>query len=396
MATVSPWMDRTANPTTVRPRFQNQEVLRRRYRWWTFLVSSLNLLAVTGLILLTMQVSENWWLSGALIYLPQTPMLIPSICLLGCSLIWHMRSAVLNLTSIGLILFCLCGMRVSLKPFDDATSTTHHVKLITCNVQDFEPNFGQVLREIAAFNPDVLVLQEARHPPEMLKEYLKGWHWRQESSLMIGSKWPLGEARLCHTSPYSRNTALAVQVNSPGGPITVGNVHLMTARRGLTDLSLSSVLDGSGPASVEHHAFLRDEEARQTRRFFSEVSSGTPLILAGDFNMPTTSSVFRDHFGSYSDAFDEAGSGFGYTAPCRPIRFWLPEVPWLRIDHILTSDDWEISRCKAGKLNGSDHRLVAAVISRRGVSTSDREAATLDGITAQATSRSTFVNDSRD
>lgn len=365
MATVSPWMDNSISSTAARPRFQNQEVLRRRYRWWTFLASSLNLLAVIGLVLLMLQVSENWWLPGALIYLPQTPLLIPSICLLGCSMIWHMRSAILNLTSIGLILVCLCGVRFSLTPFSGTTDSSQNIRLITCNVQDFEPNFGQVLREIASFKPDVLVLQEARHPPDMLKEYLNGWHWRQESGLMIGSKWPLGEAMLCHTSPYSRNTALVVQLDAPGGAITLGNVHLMTARRGLTDLSISSILDGSGPASVEHHAFLRDEEARQTQRFLSEVSQGSRLIVAGDFNMPTTSSIFADSFGSYSDAFDETGIGFGYTAPCRRVGLWLPEVPWLRIDHILTSGHWETLRCEAGKLNGSDHRLVAAVLQLR-------------------------------
>lgn len=365
MATVSPWMDKSISSTAVRPRFQNQEVLRRRYRWWTFLASSLNLLAVIGLVLLMRRVSENWWLSGALIYVPQTPLLLPSVCLLGCSMMWHLRSAILNMTSVGLILVCLCGVRFSMKPFSDTAGSAQTVRLITCNVQDFKPNFGQVLREIASFKPDVLVLQEARHPPDMLKEYLKGWHWRQESGLMIGSKWPLGEAMPCHTSPYSRHTALAVQLDAPGGAITLGNVHLMTARRGLTDLSISSILDGSGPASVEHHAFLRDEEARQTQRFLSEVSQGLPLVVAGDFNMPSTSSIFTDRFGSYSDAFDKVGIGFGYTAPCRRVRFWLPEVPWLRIDHILTSGHWETLRCEAGKLNGSDHRLVAAVLTLR-------------------------------
>ena len=182
---------------------------------------------------------------------------------------------------------------------------------------------------------------------------------------MIGSKWPLSQGEVCHTSPYDRHTAMAVRVDTPAGPVLLGDVHLMTARRGLTDLSVSSLLDGSGSASVEHHAFLRDEEARQTQAFLTNLAVDTPVIVAGDFNMPTTSSIFKDSFGCYSDAYDEAGTGFGYTAPCRPVRFWLPNVPWLRIDHILTSDHWETLHCETGEFNGSDHRLVAAVLKLR-------------------------------
>ena len=365
MATVSPWIDRSTASEPSKPKFPNQEVLRRRYKWWTFLISSLNLLAITALVVVCLHFSENWWLSGALIYLPQTPLVIPSVCLLGCSLMWHLRSALLNLTSIGLILVCLCDAQFSMKPFHKIPDTGRNVRLITCNVQNFEPNFGQVLREVSRFKPDVLVLQEARQVPKMLKDNLEGWNWRHQAGLMVGSKWSLSEGKLCHTSPYDRPTAMAVQIETPSGTIMVGNLHLMTARRGLTALSVTSILDGSGPASVDHHAFLRDKEARQTQDFFVNLTGNSPTIIAGDFNMPTTSSIFDHNFGQYSNAFDEAGVGFGYTAPCRPVRFWLPEVPWLRIDHILTSSHFETLQCEAGKFSGSDHRLVTALLKLR-------------------------------
>ncbi|MDA1164114.1 MAG: endonuclease/exonuclease/phosphatase family protein [Planctomycetota bacterium] len=365
MATASPWLDNATMTAPRRPQEQNREVLRRRFKWWTFLLSVLNLGVVVGLVFLTTQISENWWLSGALTYVPQTPFLIPSICLLACSLFWHMKSALINLTAIGLALVFLCGARFSMKSVSEIPDSSRNVRLITCNVQDFEPNFGQVLREIARFKPDVLVLQEARHVPSMLTEYLAGWHWQHEFGFLVGSKWPVSKGETCHTSPYDRHTAMVVRIDAPCGPVLLSNVHLMTARRGLTDLSVTSILDGSGPASSEHHAFLRDEEARQTQTYLAGVSSRMPKIVAGDFNMPTSSSIFNESFGQYSDAFDEAGVGFGYTAPCRPVRFWLPKVPWLRIDHILTSQDWETLHCEAGEFNGSDHRLVAAVLQLR-------------------------------
>jgi vancomycin resistance protein VanJ len=365
MATISPWMDNTRTHAPERRRQRNQVVLRRRFKWWTILFSLLNLIAISCVVLLTRNVSEDWWLTGALLYIPQTPFLIPSICLLGCSAIWHMKSGLLNLGSIGLILVFLCGGRVSMKPLNEIPDSTRNVRLITCNVQDFEPNFGQVLREIARFKPDVLVLQEARHVPDMLGEYLEGWNWQHEYGFLVGSKWPVSAADTCLTTPYDRHTAMIVRIDAPSGPILLSDVHLMTARRGLTDLGVRSIFDGSGPASVDHHAFLRDEEARQTQTFLAGLKSNMPVIVAGDFNMPTNSSIFQESFGQYSNAFDEAGIGFGYTAPCRPVRFWLPKVPWLRIDHILTSAEWETLSCKVGEFNGSDHRLVAAVMQLR-------------------------------
>lgn len=365
MTTLSPWADNTTTHAPVRRRQPNQEVRRRRFKWWTILFSVLNLLVIGCLVLLTGNVSEDWWLTGVLLYIPQTPFLIPSICLLGCSAIWHMKSGLLNVASIGLILVFLCGVRVSMKPLNEISDSTRNVRLITCNVQDFEPNFGQVLREIARFKPDVLVLQEARHVPNMLGEYLEGWNWQHEYGFLVGSKWPISAADTCHTTPYDRHTAMVVRIDAPAGPILLSDVHLMTARRGLTGLGARSILDGSAAALVDHHAFLRGEEARQTQTFLADLTSNVPVIVAGDFNMPTNSSIFHESFGQYSNAFDEAGIGFGYTAPCRPVRFWLPKVPWLRIDHILTSAEWETLSCEAGEFNGSDHRLVAAVLQLR-------------------------------
>jgi len=343
----------------------NQERLRRRYSRWTLGMSVLNVTFSVGLVFLLTEISENWWFSGALIYIPQTPLLIPSICLMFCSLAWHLRSMLLNLTSFGLILFCLCGVRFSMKPLNEVVDSPQNVKVVTCNVQNFQPNFGKVLREIARVDPDVIALQEAFEPPQILFDSLEGWHWHHDHEYYVGSRWPLRAIGLNHTGPYERSTVLKVEIDAPFGPLLLSNVHLMTARRGLTDLSVGSILNGEGPASVDNHSFLRFEEASQSREFVSSSNASVPHIVVGDFNMPTTSNIFHDNFGDLTNAFDEAGIGFGYTAPCRPVRFWLPGVPWLRIDHILMDEHWEAVRCETGEFNGSDHRLVSAVLKLR-------------------------------
>ena len=326
-------------------------------------MSVLNLACAIAMTICLTDISENWWLSGALIYVPQTPLLIPSICLAFCSLAWHFRSLLLNLAAFGVILLCLCGFRFSMKPLNDVAESESHVKVVTCNVQNFQPNFGKVLREIARVDPDVVALQEAFEPPQILFDSFEGWHWHHEHEFQVGSRWPLRVVGRNHTSPYDRPTVMTVEIDTPSGKVLLSDVHLMTARRGLTNLSVASIASGEGPASVENHAFLRYEEAAQSREFLDLREASIPHIVVGDFNMPTTSTVFRENFGEgFANAFDEAGIGFGYTAPCRPVRFWLPRVPWLRIDHILASHQWDVLRCDTGEFNGSDHRLVSAVL----------------------------------
>ena len=36
-------------------------------------------------------------------------------------------------------------------------------------------------------------------------------------------------------------------------------------------------------------------------------------ILAGDFNLPVDSAIYREYWSGYRDAFSDAGWGFGYT-----------------------------------------------------------------------------------
>ena len=60
-------------------------------------------------------------------------------------------------------------------------------------------------------------------------------------------------------------------------------------------------------------------ELIQCRRWESEelkqwiANSNRPTIIAGDFNMPVDSTIYRDVWSSFANAFDAAGFGFGNT-----------------------------------------------------------------------------------
>ena len=79
-----------------------------------------------------------------------------------------------------------------------------------------------------------------------------------------------------------------------------------------------------------------------------------PLLIVGDFNTPSESFLFRRVWAGYADAFVSAGWGWGYT--------FFESRTVARIDHILSGEGWNCSRCCVGPDVGSPHRPVLDLI----------------------------------
>ena len=77
-----------------------------------------------------------------------------------------------------------------------------------------------------------------------------------------------------------------------------------------------------------------------------------PLVLVGDFNTPTESTLFRRTWKAYKSAFDEVAWAWGYTFFNRWTR--------VRIDHILVGNDGGVLDCWVAPNVGSPHRPVFA------------------------------------
>jgi endonuclease/exonuclease/phosphatase (EEP) superfamily protein YafD len=95
---------------------------------------------------------------------------------------------------------------------------------------------------------------------------------------------------------------------------------------------------------------LREHESEVASRWVGEVPD--PVLIAGDFNMPTDSGIYQRSWSAYTNAFSEAGLGFGYTKFTRRMG--------IRIDHVLAGRGWRCRRCWVGPDVGSDHRPVLA------------------------------------
>jgi len=322
-------------------------------------LSILNLLSVFALLLLLHVVSEEWWVSIALTYLPRAPYLLPSLFLSVSALCVRRRWVWINLFSLLLVSVPVMGLRVPLSALA-GTSSGELLTVVSCNIQGGSRDLTKILAELEELQPDVVVLQEANERVATLLPFFEGWSRVHRGEYFVASRYPVTLRDINRVEAFHRTTAILCEIDGPNGPFLVCDVHLTTARYGLSNLRLHSLASGVGVDQLSVRQDLRAMEAFETRAFASQEGFETPLLVMGDFNTPTSSSLFQKYWNDLSSAFDVSGFGYGYTSPCTNHARWPSNTPWLRIDHILSSSQWTSERCWIGKSDGSDHRLIAA------------------------------------
>lgn len=327
-------------------------------RWVTWL-SWANLVLMCGVFLLLQMVSEGWWLTTVLVYLPRSPWLLTSIILWPVSLYWNWRASFANLAALLLTLGPIMNFQCGGLFRPEIDKSAYRLTVVSCNVQSFRPDFRKVVNELHRIDPDVILFQEAFEDHPLVATYFEGWNVHRVDEYLVASKLPLKFIDTCFVPGFERVTVAQYEVETPQGPIAVFNVHQTSPRRSLTNVRPWSVLTGSGVESVEQEMTLRDVEAMKTR-VFTQLKDKQPRIIAGDFNMPNDSSLFRSHWGDLTDAYATTAVGYGYTSPCQTKNVWPNNTPWAQVDHILSSHEWQVERCWIGKSGGSDHRLIAA------------------------------------
>jgi endonuclease/exonuclease/phosphatase (EEP) superfamily protein YafD len=358
----------TARPTSAAPRgavvLQRRGLTQRGLAWWIRTLTWTNLAALGFVFLLLCVVSERWWFSAVLGYLPRQLYALPAIGLLIASLLVWRRSAWVNALGLVLVLGPIMGLSVPVGGVTVPTAGRTVLRIASGNLQQGEGSVPKLLGEIKRFQPDLIVLQEANQGSEQLLAAYGEWEQAHLREFLVVSRFPLRVIDHCRSPAFDRWSAMAVEVVTPDGPVLVGDVHLMTPRHGADGLTVLSPLTGAGVEEFEWHQRLREEEAATTRAFFAGLGD-QPLLLMGDFNAPTTSSLFAEQWSGFQSAFETAGWGYGYTSPCNTSRLWLENTPWMRIDHLLADDRWQIHSCRIGTTNGSDHRLLFSEVSLR-------------------------------
>ena len=129
--------------------------------------------------------------------------------------------------------------------------------------------------------------------------------------------------------------------------IVLINLHLDTPRP-----ALQTMVDLRPDLSLTRRNFRRRQnEARRLNEFAEQFDT---VILAGDFNLPVESPIYRRYFRRYRNAFSSRGTGWGKTKFTR----WHG----VRIDHVLATPDLRFHDVRTGPDFGSDHLPLSATI----------------------------------
>ncbi len=320
------------------------------------LTCAVYVLALLALVALVYGPGESFWPVTLFLFGPRWVLAVPLIPLALVALIVDRRLlAVLVLVTVALA-EPLFGFSIPWRrPWTTAaTDDEAAVRLATWNTGG-----GRLSREdlqvfLEVERPDIVVLQECS--AEMLDQP-GPWHRHQARGMCLLSRFPILE--VAERDPgdmwvmSGSGAIVRYALDTPVGRVDVTNVHLETPREGIEAI-LGSKL--AGVPVLEEKNEQRAIEARLARRWADD-SPGGLRVVAGDFNTPVESDLFRDYWGGFRDCHSEAGWGFGFTKHTRRIG--------VRIDHVLAGRGWDCTGSRVGKSWGGDHEPVTATLRPR-------------------------------
>lgn len=260
---------------------------------------------------------------------------------------------------------------------------THNVELFGLieKKEDIETKREQILQFIKSENPQVICLQEyfsegitPYAPLEGMKSdlnlnthYFESYfspRYNQLNGLVIFSKFPAsGKGKLKFEG--SRTFGIYTDLLIAGDTVRVYNIHLASMQLLPEDIDFVINAGQEKTSGIKDHAFkiyskLSDALLLRERQmiYLLHQLSGCkyPVILSGDFNDTPSSYIYRQITNELKDTFREKGSGMSIT--------FAGDIPFLRIDYIMSCDHFETSAYSRHKESYSDHYPLSAVLTK--------------------------------
>jgi vancomycin resistance protein VanJ len=313
----------------------------------------LYVLAVCAEWLLILLGGDRWWFATVVLFGPRWLLAIPLVLLLP--LVAAARRRMLGPVLLSCMVLVGPIMGLCLPLGKAAAPGAPSLRVLTCNVDGNHVDLAAFWRLIKDFNPDIVALQEC--PEDLKGNWGEEWHVHSEGELLMASRHPLVDVALAQDHPASPPpvNVLYRAVETPAGRVGFCNVHFPSPGQDLSIvLDRQTLVNSSRSDKLStkiDDRLIKSKVAAQWLEQFPE-----PLIIAGDFNMPTDSMIYRQNWAKYANAFSSRGFGFGYTK-------WTPVgglLYGLRIDHILIGKEYSCRSCWVGPDIGSDHLPVLA------------------------------------
>jgi len=330
-------------------------------------------LALLALIAGLRFIGEQWWFTTAALYLPRLLFALP-LPALTLALAWFgpRRALWTQLVAAALVIFPLMGLRISATPAP--TAGAFQLRVLSCNIDSGSFGIPAVLAMLQAVNADVILLQAVNpNDADRLAAGVPGYSVLASTQFWVASRYPIQEMltppKQIHDGRERSPRFVRYRIETPRGAVFVYNVHPISPRDGLEDLRGNGLrhelmsghfFSGRGSSSVVTNTTLRMAQVQAIAADASTVES--PLIIAGDTNLPDLSHTLNEQFGAYTDGFAAVGNGFGYTFPA-------PRHPWMRIDRIMTNSQFRFLSFRVIRTPVSDHRAVLAELELGGNTT---------------------------
>jgi endonuclease/exonuclease/phosphatase (EEP) superfamily protein YafD len=335
-------------------------------------VAALYPLALLATIAALRVVGERWWGTTVALYLPRIGFAFPLPILIIALLATGARTRVwLVLGTAVPILLVLMGLVLPWPVRIDPDKPSLRVMSYNVNAEAFGSD--GIVEEIDRFAPDVLLLEEhgSSDKSEAIVKLLEARYptVRVAGQFVMATRFPVTSSFDPEKLPYSGRLRsprwLQELIESPLGPIAFYVVHPVSPRQGFYALRGNGlkreILLGQGVPDdsqdmVANNAGFR---AVQVADFASAAQQEkSPVVIAGDTNLPDLSWVLHRYLAGFQDGFTKAGWGFGYTFPIGH------HGPWMRIDRILASNELRFVRFEVGGSRASDHASVVADLQR--------------------------------
>ncbi|MEK9502550.1 endonuclease/exonuclease/phosphatase family protein [Gaopeijia maritima] len=303
--------------------------------------------------------ADVWWPATILLFGPRWVLLVPAAVLVPWAL-WRDRALVAPLllallVGAGPLVGLRSGIRALLPTGDGPTLT---VASLNARGGDDLPPLTEML---ADWNADVVLFQECSGPLREQILALEGDHSPVDvhaaTGLCMVTRLELQQVSQMEREAFrfagGAGLVWSYRLGWYDESLTVTNLHLETQREGLELVRQGQVAEAIAP--LEEKSFLRSIELQAARRWVDGLDG--PHIVAGDFNTPPESRIYRSAWSDWTNAFDARGRGLGGTRPNGWIR--------ARIDHVLLDPGWRVVEVRVADDVGSDHLPVVARVRRR-------------------------------
>lgn len=306
---------------------------------WTAMILVVTLLLHT--------VADRWWPASVLLFLGRWPWLVPALPLLLLALVVKRRTtAIFAATATVVGLFGVMQLSLGSARIITPEYPESRVRIISYNINGDGPAPLQLRELLTEWGPDVLAVQECGETAREQLSNIAGYQSDVGMTCLVTRFEIVSIDSMRRDAFRDANGAAWVKryrLKGPFGEFDFTNLHLDTPRKAF-EVLISG--DSGATTAIRDKTAIRDVESRLARRW-ADLGKG-PRLVAGDFNMPVESAIFREHWGSMQDGWERAGMGFGYTRFAGWIR--------LRIDHILADENWSVQQARVLPDYGSDHR----------------------------------------